>query len=249
MAKLDLYYLHLTIKKKEVVSRKRPFEGLGDFQIMREILQGNVPSFIPPSKDSMDMVKVSLEGICRRCWTNDPKGRPTMRDIVSNLRPANSLDQDVLAHIQHLDLSNSIIDTFRKAIAYGGDSEVFRGCLRRDESEPLDVAIKRLRFHVDEEKVKKARPSLNALKRTSGLTNVVQQFARELYVWSKLSHPNVLPLLGFAICEETRFPSLISEWMHFGTAWKYVRENRDLALSDVKELVCSINWLVTLLSY
>ena len=67
-------------------------------------------------------------------------------------------------------------------------------------------------------------------------------------MWSKLSHPNVLPLLGFAICEETRFPLLISEWMPLGTAWTYVQENRGLTLSDVKELVCSINALVTLLS-
>ena len=90
MAKLDLYYLHLTIKKKELVSRKKPFEGLGDFQIMLEIIQGNVPSFIPPSKDSSDMVKVSLEDICRRCWEKDPTRRPTMQDIANELRPGGS---------------------------------------------------------------------------------------------------------------------------------------------------------------
>ena len=121
------------------------------------------------------------------------------------------IDQNVLACIQHLDLSNNIAVRTREAFAYGGYSEVFTGLLLRDGNEPSVVAVKRLRFHVDEEKVKKARPSLNALKRSSGLTNVVQQFDKEVYVWSKLSHPNILPFLGFAICKETRFPLLISE--------------------------------------
>ena len=69
-----------------------------------------------------------------------------------------SIDQDVLARIQHLDLSDKITGMGRSAVAYGGFCEVFRGRLLLDEREYLDVAIKRLRFHVNETNVKKAGP-------------------------------------------------------------------------------------------
>ena len=153
-----------------------------------------------------------------------------------------SFDPDVLSHIKHLDISKYITDKSPTAIAYGGFSEVFRGQLQRDsdEHEHVGVAIKRLRFHVDESKVKKAGRFLNIVQKICRLTRKAQQFAKEVYVWSKLCHPNVLPLLGFAICEETRFPLLISEWMRLGTAWAYVR-NHDLTPSEIVELVCIVS--------
>ena len=69
-----------------------------------------------------------------------------------------SIDQDVLSRIQHLNVTENITDRSQSAIAYGGFSEVFRGHLHRGGDVHVDVAIKRLRFHVDEEKVKKAGP-------------------------------------------------------------------------------------------
>lgn len=64
-----------------------------------------------------------------------------------------------------------------------------------------------------------------------------QLFEQEVYVWSKLKHPNVLELLGYAFCDDTGYPILISEWMRHGTAWSYVRKNDQLKLSDVWLLV------------
>ena len=67
-----------------------------------------------------------------------------------------SVDQEVLSRIQHLDVTKDITGRSRSAVAYGGFSEVFRGLLSRDGHRHVDVAIKRLRFHVDEAKVNKA---------------------------------------------------------------------------------------------
>ena len=39
------------------------------------------------------------------------------------------------------------------------------------------------------------------------------EFEKEIYVWSKLKHPNVLPLLGYAFDADTGYPMLISPWM------------------------------------
>ena len=69
-----------------------------------------------------------------------------------------SIDQDVLSRIQHLDVTKHIISRSQSAVAYGGFCEVFRGRLLLDEREHVDVAIKRLRFHVNETNVKKAGP-------------------------------------------------------------------------------------------
>ena len=69
-----------------------------------------------------------------------------------------SIDQDVLSCIQHLDVTDNIVDRSQSAVAYGGFCEVFKGRLRQDGRGHLDVAIKRLLFHVDEVNVKKAGP-------------------------------------------------------------------------------------------
>ena len=132
------------------------------------------------------------------------------------------IDPNVLLRIRHLDVTRNITDKSHKTVAHGGYSDVFRGRLRKSKKERVRVAIKRLRFNTGEKKVMKARPSLTVSDELLSLHDLSQQFAKEVYVWSKLSHPNILPLLGYAICEETRFPLLVSEWMHHGTAWSYV---------------------------
>ena len=166
-----------------------------------------------------------------------------MASTSSPSTPASkAINQDVLSRIQHLDVTKNIQDRSRTSVAYGGYSEVFTGRLRRVGNERVDVAIKRLRFHVGEEKALKVRPL--ALAKEFHLMRFVQQFAKEVYVWSKLSHPNILPLLGFAFCKETRFPLLVSEWMHLGTAWSYVQENPGLSLLNVAILVCAVYHIV-----
>ena len=84
---LSLSSLHLTLMTKELVSRKRPFEGLRDFQVIQAITQGKTPSFPSRPESSIDVVQESLKDVCRRCWTNNPTLRPRMQDIVSDLRP------------------------------------------------------------------------------------------------------------------------------------------------------------------
>lgn len=65
-----------------------------------------------------------------------------------------------------------------------------------------------------------------------------QLFEKEIYVWSKLKHDNILPLLGYAFDDRTGFPMLVSKWMINGSAWDYVRKNPDLGV--VMQLVRNI---------
>ncbi|KAI5116778.1 hypothetical protein M0805_008733 [Coniferiporia weirii] len=60
--------------------------------------------------------------------------------------------------------------------------------------------------------------------------------AKEIYIWSKLDHPNLLRLLGF-IKDEGNLPSLVSEWMNNGSVLEYVKSHPDC---DVIHLILGI---------
>ena len=61
-------------------------------------------------------------------------------------------------------------------------------------------------------------------------------FAREIYIWAKLNHSNVVKLEGYSI--EDGFPSLISEWAEHGTVVEYAKNNIDKdAIAIVRNLM------------
>lgn len=59
------------------------------------------------------------------------------------------LTEVILSRIQHLDLTGETISRSEKATGHGGFSDVFKGRCQKEGMGELDVAIKRLRFHVD----------------------------------------------------------------------------------------------------
>ncbi|KAG6327301.1 hypothetical protein ID866_11788 [Astraeus odoratus] len=52
---------------------------------------------------------------------------------------------------------------------------------------------------------------------------IIKQVLREAHVWSKLSHPNVLPLLGITT-DFDKTVSVVSQWMAAGNAHDYVQD-------------------------
>ena len=66
---------------------------------------------------------------------------------VSRKLPA--LDEAVLARLKHLDITDKIKSMSRNAIGHGAFSEVFRGSAALASRGVVNVAIKRLRFHLD----------------------------------------------------------------------------------------------------
>ena len=54
-------------------------------------------------------------------------------------------------------------------------------------------------------------------------------------IWSSLSHPNILPLLGFSFDSTYgTYPAFVSEWMSNGNARSYLKDNPD---ADILSLV------------
>ncbi|KAI5999123.1 kinase-like domain-containing protein [Pisolithus albus] len=86
-------------------------------------------------------------------------------------------------------------------VAIGGQAIVYRGKL---QPEGIPVAIKTLRF---------------GCKSDAAALKII---LREVHVWSKLEHPNVLPLLGITT-KFDRTISIVSKWMSNGNAHDYVQ--------------------------
>lgn len=56
---------------------------------------------------------------------------------------------------------------------------------------------------------------------------------REVNVWRRLQHPNVLPLIG--ICTLDSVTYMVSPWMSKGNAFNYIKSNPEI---DRLLLVC-----------
>ncbi|KLO14157.1 kinase-like protein [Schizopora paradoxa] len=110
----------------------------------------------------------------------------------------------LLESIPHLNLSDEIFDESAHIYGCGGYGDVHKAKCRRHGN--IDVAVKRLRVHIFPRDHQGAKSMI-----------------RELSIWASVKHPNVLPLLGYALSRT--FPSLISPWMVRGTVRKYMDDH------------------------
>jgi serine/threonine protein kinase len=132
--------------------------------------------------------------------------------------------QDVLAELvtgfRRLVLSRDI-DLGQK-IGLGGYADVYEGELKIEcTGERKKVALKCFRFMVSKEKeFAKVRRTFPAALPYS-FCGCVQMFAREMCVWARLDHENVLSLVGIVTIDG--MPALASEWMENGTMNEYLK--------------------------
>ncbi|KAH7334426.1 kinase-like domain-containing protein [Rhizoctonia solani] len=110
-------------------------------------------------------------------------------------------------------------------IAKGGFGEVWKGALKPSGPSKTSrpIAVKRLTMYsaTGDEGVKKIR------KRT----------ARELDIWSRLDHPNILPLLG--ACSFRGGIGIVSEWQANGNAIEWVGANLGVSRLELCQGVCT----------
>ena len=127
---------------------------------------------------------------------------------------------------------------------WGAYADILRFRCTNGDKGVTDVVGKRLRF------TKHSTTTVVKVRKPSGFRfrtqNKLQAFEEELRIWAKLSHPNVLPLLGYAVEPKTKYPIFVSEWMPNGSAWSYVIKNRDLAWKSVGRMVSSVIKLYSL---
>ena len=115
-------------------------------------------------------------------------------------------------------ISGELIQMAEQPVASGAFSDVWEGTYKGNR-----VAMKALRVFKDEEvqKIKKViRPSISS---TPVADYCHQVFCKEVVVWKRFSHPNIVPFLGVS-----EVPSPLcgaSEWMPNGNMRDYVGKN------------------------
>lgn len=106
----------------------------------------------------------------------------------------------------------------------GSTSDVYRGKLMRVDGTIEDVAVKRVRLDMKSDKGFK-KVSSDAFTIFVSSISLAQLFAKEMHVWSTLSHPNIVKFVGYLIEGEDRFPSPVSLWAEGGTIIEYIERN------------------------
>ncbi|PAV14607.1 kinase [Pyrrhoderma noxium] len=135
----------------------------------------------------------------------------------------NYVRPDILAKLKHLDVSKRLKFEPKQVVKAGSYSDILRGHCEIPVEGDVRVGVKRMRFYLDED-----------------IKNLLE---KEVYVWAKLRHNNILPLLGYAFDPSTGYPLLISRWMDNGSAWDYIQSHPNI------ELVSFIFGIVEGLSY
>ncbi|KAK0471351.1 TKL/TKL-ccin protein kinase [Armillaria novae-zelandiae] len=123
-----------------------------------------------------------------------------------------------------LDLTGKVTREGRFPEAHGGFADVWKG-IWMDGQHERRVAIKVLRSRVDnpemEEKMK-------------------LRLWRELNMWKKLDHPNILPLLG-VVSDFGRYDAMICPWLDNGSVTSYMERCGDLlSMTDRLQLLCEV---------
>jgi len=105
----------------------------------------------------------------------------------------------------------------------GGFADVSKG-----KYQDRPVAIKSLRIKTRDgfDKIFKVRDHTLVLAHHSCLCST-QRLCREVLIWKRLSHPNVLPLLGVSVSKNPTYFRIISEWMPNGNVTEYVGSNQE----------------------
>lgn len=129
-------------------------------------------------------------------------------------------------------------------IASGGFGDVRRVRLDNDTF----VAVKTLRLHIllkDDDKGVKVN-LISFLRLFLNLTvriGTFQRAVREVYMWSKLHHPNVQELLGIVVFQGSL--GMVSPWMKEGNLQQFLTVHPE---AERYSLVCRIRQLILLSS-
>jgi len=108
----------------------------------------------------------------------------------------------ILSELAHLNLEGQIIEKQPHAAGLGGSCDVYSAW---SNTHKVKVAVKQVRAFL--------RNDLSLAKK----------LAKEMQIWAKLQHHNVLPLLGYYIEGDNAMPAFVSEWMVKGTLHDFMK--------------------------
>ncbi|KAG8955100.1 Receptor-interacting serine/threonine-protein kinase 3 [Tulasnella sp. 424] len=205
-----------------ILTDKRPFDDSeGDLQVFNSLIQRKAPgqpdmllSLIPdaPKPEYASTLRL-LHSYLPLCWEYEPKKRPPislLRCQVFMFSFEDDAGGSVVATLE--ELAHLLIPPERLRIiehselGEGSYGEVVLGTLDEASSSPRDVAVKRLK----------------AVGTRGERVRLAKRLARELKIWAKIKHPNVVELIGYYLDEKYESPLLISTLMTNGNVLDYI---------------------------
>lgn len=114
-------------------------------------------------------------------------------------------------------------------IGSGGYGEVVLATLGTSSRQPnpRQVAVKQLRtVGTSGTRIRVALVSFMDKNRSTSADHNVQRLARELKIWAKLNHPNILDLLGYYLSKNFEIARLVSPLMINGNIATYITQHQ-----------------------
>ena len=106
------------------------------------------------------------------------------------------------------------------------------------------VAVKTIRVDVaaldDPRKIRKVSINRSFSTTCGAVSATLQQFCKEVVLWSTLAHPNVLKLVGVHGDMGKGQFSTVSEWMAHGNIMQFIKNNHTNRLDLVRDLISPV---------
>ncbi|KAG1733216.1 kinase-like domain-containing protein [Suillus paluster] len=141
----------------------------------------------------------------RRCWSIEPKIRPSVEKTTAIINEMLPGAPDWLAFYSLRELPNEVITAYEhRGTAAGGLGDIWK-CSWCKNSEETKVAVKSVR-----------------IPHTGDRDEVIKMITQEALAWAKSSHDNILPLYD-TIPYFRPLPAFMSPWMANGSLSDYLR--------------------------
>ncbi|KAJ7193916.1 kinase-like domain-containing protein [Mycena pura] len=215
----------------EIMSGLAPYHHLpSEHDVFMRVLRGERPvrTHLDPQvfTDRLWQLLTSM-------WDQKPYSRPDIPGVAESLTEIWSSTSDIemgddtqpfdseaefirspkedpaLVHIHRLDLKGRVIQDDQYPFAGGANANIYRGKLTRANGRRIRVALKMIRMSSDG---------------SGQLEDMLRRLHREVDVWSRLGHKNLLPFIG--VCEDLApLPLLISPFYKFGHIGTYLKKH------------------------
>ncbi|KAG8920218.1 hypothetical protein FRC01_000869 [Tulasnella sp. 417] len=144
--------------------------------------------------------------------------------LVMSSEPSYEALEAIFKEVTHLLIARTRLTRKATRLGHGGFGEVCLATLDESSESPRQVAIKELLISFTErERIPFVRIAIPAY--VPSRLSQIQRLARELKVWAKLKHPNILELIGYDLTANHDSALFVSEFMANGNVAQYVQRS------------------------
>ncbi|KAG8921163.1 hypothetical protein FRC01_000381 [Tulasnella sp. 417] len=162
-----------------------------------------------------------------------------------NSQPNHETLKAVLNERAHLLIPLERLTFGNTKLGGGGFGEVCLATLDEASESARQVAIKELRIPLTErERIRFVSITIQVY--VPSRLSQIQRLARELIVWAKLKHPNIVELIGYYLDDKCDSALFVSEYMANGNVTQYIQQSSasvEIRLKFVRDIATGLKYL------